>query len=184
MNILQDELVIIQDSLKGSALESDYPDIDRNIDFKTHDDYIKENAEDYILRTNNDFYEYPEYSDNQDTEEGNIQGIPEEQENLYNYDNKQYKRYPLVHKPETIKKTAEKVREEQKKNPYNKFNTENFSIQKFINNIIKVMSEICTIPTKNDNVIDYYYNIITKENNALYIIFILLVIIYLSLSFV
>jgi hypothetical protein len=172
MNLLQDELVIIQDSLKGSALESDYPDIDRNIDFKTHNDYINEDAEDYILRTNNDFYEYPE-------NEEPFNGIPEEQENLYNYDNKQYKRFPLVHNPETIKKTAEFVKKQEETNDYN---IENFNLQNLINNIINIMSELFSLPPNNENYIDYYYNIITKENNSLYIIFILLLIIYATLS--
>lgn len=168
MNILQDELVIIQDSLKGSALESDYPEIDRNIDFKTHNDYIEENIEDYILRTNNDFYEFPE-------NEESFNAIPDEQDALYNYDNKQYKRFPLVHSQDTIKKIAEEVNKEQEQKKVN------INFENFISNIINVFTELFTLPQEDENYIDYYYNIITKNNNALYIILILLIIIYLFL---
>ena len=138
---LEEELYIIRSNLKDSALAPDYPDIDRNIDFKTHDDYFNENPEDYILRVDDP----NDYIKNNDL-------------NASLTDNTNPLAYRNVIPESTRKKMTDTVKA--KNEPSMTF----FElIQKISYSLLDLMSELMSLPPDNVEIYDYYASVFSKD---------------------
>lgn len=142
MSFLEDELYIIRNNLKDSALESDYPDIDRNIDFKTNEDYFNENPEDYILRVDDP----NDYINNKDL-------------NASLTDNNN----PLNYRSVIPESTRKKQFEEIKKPKEEKGISITELIQKISYSLLDLMSELLTLPPDNVEIYSYYADIFSKD---------------------
>ncbi len=138
---LEDELYIIRSNLKDSALAADYPDIDRDLDFKTQDDYFNENPEDYILRVDDP----NDYIKNNDLNAS-----------LTDPTN------PLAYRNVIPESTRKKMTEAIK--PKNEPSMTFFElIQKISYSLLDLMSELMTLPPDNVEIYDYYASVFSKD---------------------
>lgn len=152
--------------LDNSPLSLDYPEIDKNIDFKTDYDYINENAEDYIIRTDQSEYELPD----------NVILNEEDQDNFADFNQNMSKKLPVVHSPDTYKQMAKNVME-QKQTSKLKYD---ITFSNFIENCFKIANKfIFTEIPNNRNKWEFYNELLIEDNAYIYIIFLLLVIIFL-----
>lgn len=156
MESLNSELTSLNYNLQGSAFQSDYPEIDRTIDFKGQNEYLKENAEDYIIRVNEDYYEYP----------SNI--LPDENE----------LKYKINHPKEAYEKAAEEVNKEITKSGFDISEI----MQNFFTEIYLTFLELLEKPKFNENYLDYYTSVLSKNNRYIFLVF--LVILICSLFFI
>jgi hypothetical protein len=143
--------------LNNSPLSLDYPEIDENIDFKTDHDYINENAEDYIIRTDQSEYELP----------SNVILNEDDQDNFADFDGDTSKKIPVVHSPETYRKAASNVVNQ--KQQYN-----------FIENCITILYKFLfsEIP-KDKNRWEFYNDMLLEDSAYIYIIFLLMLVIFI-----
>ncbi len=139
---LQEELYIIRNNLKDSALEPDYPDIDQNFDFKSNEDYFNENPEDYILRVDdkNDFIANNDFVNASLTDPDNPLA------------------YRAVIPESTVKQMVKKI--EPNKEPSM---TLYELIQKISYSLLDLFSELITAPPDNIEIYSYYAEIFSKD---------------------